>query len=311
MNPKTIESSAKSMQVLIEQFLQSLWGQSGLADNTISAYRSDLHFFMQWLVANSCDFFHVDLERLLDYRDFLRTSDRQGARQEVSIARHVCAIRRFYRYLQQTKIHLDDPTLHMNNPKFAAALPRDLSEDEVSALLNEPRLDIAIEMRDKAMLEVLYATGLRISELVHLETSHLDLQRGVVRIIGKGNKERLTPLGEEALYWLRRYLQTMRRTLLKNQQSDIVFPSQRAKKMTRQTFWYRIKIYAQRADIQTQLSPHSLRHAFATHLLHHGADLRVVQLLLGHQDLSTTQIYTRVATRRLEEIHAQHHPRSK
>ena len=195
-------------------------------------------------------------------------------------------------------------------PKLPKRLPKDLTENQVEALLAEPDVGDPLELRDKAMLELLYATGLRVSELVGLTMENISLRQGVVRVIGKGNKERLVPMGEEAMYWIATYLHEARGYLLGLQPSDVLFPSNRAQQMTRQTFWHRIKLYASRAHIAVDLSPHTLRHAFATHLLNHGADLRVVQMLLGHADLSTTQIYTHVASERLKALHAEHHPRA-
>jgi integrase/recombinase XerD len=202
-----------------------------------------------------------------------------------------------------------DPTADVDSPKAGTALPKSLSEKDVDTLLAAPVIDDPIELRDKAMLELLYATGLRVSELVGLQLDQLSLSQGVVRVIGKGDKERLVPVGEEALYWLQRHLRDARPLLLGRAQTAMVFPNRRGGGMTRQAFWYRIKHYAVRAGITTHLSPHTLRHAFATHLINHGADLRVVQLLLGHSDLSTTQIYTHVARARMKELHQQHHPR--
>ena len=204
----------------------------------------------------------------------------------------------------------DNPLAQLLNPKIGRSLPKSLSEQDVDALLNAPDIDDQIQFRDKAMLELLYASGLRVSELVGLSMQQINLQHGLVRVIGKGQKERLVPMGEEAAHWLLRYLREARVNLLGGQMLDVVFPSSRAQQMTRQTFWHRIKFYAKVAHIQAELSPHTLRHAFATHLLNHGADLRVVQLLLGHADISTTQIYTHVARERLKSIHQQHHPRA-
>lgn len=224
-----------------------------------------------------------------------------------SSARMLSCLRGFYRYLlRENRIPLD-PSLNIESPRLGRPLPKSLSEEEVDSLLAQPEEDIAIELRDKAMLELLYATGLRVSELVGLRLHQLNLHQGVVKVMGKGSKERLVPMGEEALYWLQRYLQAGRVELIKS--GDVLFPSQRGREMTRQTFWHRIKVYAQRAGIRSNLSPHTLRHAFATHLINHGADLRVVQLLLGHSDLSTTQIYTHVARERMKQLHQQHHPR--
>lgn len=214
-------------------------------------------------------------------------------------------------HLYREKIRPDDPSALLASPKLPQRLPKDLSEAQVERLLQAPLVEQPLELRDKAMLEVLYATGLRVSELVGLTMSDISLRQGVLRVIGKGNKERLVPLGEEAVMWVENYLEYGRPWLLNGVASDVLFPSQRAQQMTRQTFWHRIKHYAVLAGIDSaKLSPHVLRHAFATHLLNHGADLRVVQMLLGHSDLSTTQIYTHVATERLRQLHQQHHPRA-
>jgi integrase/recombinase XerD len=219
-----------------------------------------------------------------------------------------CA-RGFYRFLLREGRITVDPTLDVDSPKLGRPLPKSLSEREVEKLLEAPDLEDPLEYRDRTMLELLYACGLRVSELIGLQMVQVSLNQGVVRVFGKGSKERLVPMGEEALDWLQRYLAGPRMELLKGIPCDAVFPSRRGSQMTRQAFWYRIKIYARRAEINKALSPHTLRHAFATHLLNHGADLRVVQMLLGHSDLTTTQIYTHVAKQRMQELHAQHHPR--
>ncbi|VTP73351.1 tyrosine recombinase [Proteus vulgaris] len=245
----------------------------------------------------------------LDLQSFLATRLDEGYKAS-SAARLLSTMRRLFQYLYREKLRLDDPSALLSTPKLPKRLPKDLSERQVDDLLNAPCVDEPLELRDKAMLEVLYACGLRVSELVGLSLSDISLRQGVLRVIGKGDKERLVPLGEEAIYWLEQYLQYGRPSLMQGKTDDIVFPSLRGQKMTRQTFWHRIKHYAVIAGIDTEkLSPHVLRHAFATHLLNHGADLRVVQMLLGHSDLSTTQIYTHVATERLKVLHQQHHPR--
>ena len=221
------------------------------------------------------------------------------------------AIRRLFQYLHREKVRADDPSALLVSPKLPQRLPKDLSEEQVEALLNAPDPNDPIELRDKAMLELLYATGLRVTELVSLTMENVSLRQGVVRVMGKGGKERLVPIGENAIDWIETFLEQGRPSVLGEKSSDVVFPSKRARQMTRQTFWHRIKFYAALADIDSDaLSPHVLRHAFATHLLNYGADLRVVQMLLGHSDLSTTQIYTHVATERLKQIHEQHHPRA-
>ncbi|STD14367.1 Tyrosine recombinase XerD [Cronobacter universalis NCTC 9529] len=291
----------------IEQFLDALWLERNLAENSLSAYRRDLNMVVEWLHHRGLSLATVqsgDLQTLLAERV-------EGGYKATSTARMLSAVRRLFQHLYREKIRDDDPSALLASPKLPQRLPKDLSEAQVERLLQAPTVEEPIELRDKAMLEVLYATGLRVSELVGLTMSDVSLRQGVVRVIGKGNKERLVPLGEEGVYWLEQYLVHGRPWLLNGQSLDILFPSNRARQMTRQTFWHRIKHYAQLAGIDSEkLSPHVLRHAFATHLLNHGADLRVVQMLLGHSDLSTTQIYTHVATERLRQLHQQHHPRA-
>ncbi|MBD9251229.1 MAG: site-specific tyrosine recombinase XerD [Cronobacter sakazakii] len=291
----------------IEQFLDALWLERNLAENSLSAYRRDLSMVVEWLHHRGLSLATVqsgDLQTLLAERV-------EGGYKATSTARMLSAVRRLFQHLYREKIRDDDPSALLASPKLPQRLPKDLSEAQVERLLQAPTVEEPIELRDKAMLEVLYATGLRVSELVGLTMSDVSLRQGVVRVIGKGNKERLVPLGEEAVYWLEQYLTHGRPWLLNGQSLDILFPSNRARQMTRQTFWHLIKHYAQLAGIDSEkLSPHVLRHAFATHLLNHGADLRVVQMLLGHSDLSTTQIYTHVATERLRQLHQQHHPRA-
>lgn len=298
--PKTYRSDP-----IIDAFLDDLWSSKGLSDNTLSAYRTDLRHFERYQGKRGLTLLEVsqlDVRAYLAHRveqDFARTSS----------ARLLSSLRRFYTYLVQTKQISIDPMALVESPKLTRHLPDSLSEAQVDRLLTEPNVDDPIECRDKAMLELLYATGLRVSELVGLTMEQMSLRQGLVRIVGKGGKERLVPLGELAITEVEAYLTFARQELLGHKQSDVVFPSKRGQMMTRQTFWHRIKLYALRAGIETPLSPHTLRHAFATHLLNHGADLRVVQLLLGHSDLSTTQIYTHVARARLQELHQQHHPR--
>ncbi|ATG72821.1 recombinase XerD [Zobellella denitrificans] len=290
---------------LVEQFVDALWLEKGLSDNTLASYRSDLTHFAAWLDGEGGSLLAVDgltLQQYLAHRLDL------GFKAS-STARMLSVLRRFFQYLHREQLRADDPSVLIAGPKLPKRLPKDLSEQQVSRLLQAPEVGDPLELRDKAMLELLYATGLRVSELVSLSMESVSLRQGLVRVTGKGNKERLVPMGEEALYWLTSYLKEARPVLLGEQPSDVVFPSRRARQMTRQTFWHRIKHYALRAGITMELSPHTLRHAFATHLLNHGADLRVVQLLLGHSDLSTTQIYTHVANHRLSVLHEQHHPR--
>lgn len=290
----------------IERYIDAMWMEKGLSNNTLASYRRDLKQFDDWLQQNSgVSLLQADSSSL---QGFLGSRLAQGVSPRSS-ARFLSCARSFYHYLlREGRVNLD-PTLDVESPRLGRPLPKALSEAEVDRLLQAPNSEQALEMRDRTMLELLYACGLRVSELTSLQMAQLSLNQGVVRVFGKGSKERLVPVGEEALRWLQRYMAGPRAELLNDLPSDVLFPSRRGTQMTRQTFWYRIKIYAQRAGIRKHLSPHTLRHAFATHLLNHGADLRVVQMLLGHSDLSTTQIYTHVAQQRMQELHRQHHPR--
>lgn len=291
---------------LIDQFLDALWLEKGLSENTLKAYRADLTKFADWSAGNRKTVTKVNRSDLQSYLAYRMGKGMQAR----STARCLSCLRAFYRYLLREKKVKEDPTLRVDNPKLGRKLPDTLTEQDVEKLLAAPDLSTAIGFRDRTMLEVLYACGLRVSELTNLKLSEINLRQGVIRIVGKGSKERLVPMGEEAIAWLQRYMNETREALLKkNLAQDIVFPSNRGRPMTRQTFWHRIKEHARTADIQKHLSPHTLRHAFATHLLNHGADLRVVQLLLGHSDLSTTQIYTHIAQHRMQELHQKHHPR--
>lgn len=290
----------------IERFLDALWMEGGLSDNTLAAYRNDLHGLSLWLSANpGGGLVAARREHLMAYLAYRYN----GGAKARSAARLLSSLRRFYRYLVRENRLTEDPSARIDAPKLGRPLPKSLSEAQVEALLAAPDCTQSMGLRDRAMLEVLYACGLRVSELVGLRIEQLNLRQGVVRVLGKGGKERLVPLGEEALTWLQRHMTEVRPALLKGQPSDFVFPGRAGEALTRQAFWYRIKDYARKAEIRVALSPHTLRHAFATHLVNHGADLRVVQLLLGHSDLSTTQIYTHVARERLRDLHARHHPR--
>lgn len=289
----------------IERFLEILWLEKGLSAHTRAAYRSDLELFNGWLRERGLELIGVGRELILDHLAW-RVDAGYKAR---STARFLSGLRGFFRYLLREGVIASDPTLQVDLPQLGRPLPKSLSEADVEALLAAPESDDPLGLRDRAMLEVLYACGLRVSELVGLRLEQLNLRQGVVRVFGKGSKERLVPLGEEAIVWLERYLAEARSLLLGGRPSDVLFPSLRGEQMTRQTFWHRIKHHARVAGIDKSLSPHTLRHAFATHLLNHGADLRVVQMLLGHSDLSTTQIYTHIARARLQELHARHHPR--
>ncbi|MCQ4315175.1 site-specific tyrosine recombinase XerD [Stutzerimonas zhaodongensis] len=290
---------------LIDHFLDALWLEKGLSDNTRDAYRSDLALFNAWLDERGVRLVEAGREMILDHLAW-RLATNYKAR---STARLLSGLRGFYRFLLREGVITVDPTLRVELPKLGRPLPKALSEADVEALLGAPDIGDALGMRDRAMLEMLYATGLRVTELVSLSLEQINTRQGVLRTFGKGNKERLVPLGEEALHWVTRYMRDAREVLLAGKPSDVVFPSRRGDLMTRQTFWHRIKLHARQAGIAASISPHTLRHAFATHLLNHGADLRTVQMLLGHSDLSTTQIYTHIARARLQELHAQHHPR--
>ncbi len=290
---------------LIDRFLEALWLEKGLSAHTRAAYRSDLALFNGWLQARDLELSGVGRELILDHLAW-RMNEGYKAR---STARFISGVRGFYRFLLREGVIAADPTLQVDLPQLGRPLPKSLSEADVEALLAAPELDDPVGLRDRAMLEVLYACGLRVSELIGLTLEQVNLRQGVLRVFGKGSKERLVPMGEEAIAWVERYSKEARPFLLDGKPSDVLFPSLRGVQMTRQTFWHRIKHQARAAGIVKSLSPHTLRHAFATHLLNHGADLRVVQMLLGHSDLSTTQIYTHVARARLQELHAQHHPR--
>ncbi|WP_409423856.1 site-specific tyrosine recombinase XerD [Pseudoalteromonas sp. RW-H-Ap-1] len=287
----------------LETFLDSLYLEQGVSENTLSAYRSDLDKFCQFLKGeNLMTVTSLDVESYLAHRVDLGLKPR-------STARSISALKRFYQYFVREKVIADSPMVNIAQPKAGQSLPKTLSEAEVEALLNAPNIEDPMGLRDKAMLELLYATGLRVTELVGLRMEQINLRQSVVFVKGKGNKERLVPLGEESMYWLEQFLKGGRAQMIKHA-TDFVFPSKRGVGMTRQTFWHRIKHYAILASVESPLSPHTMRHAFATHLLNHGADLRVVQMMLGHSDLSTTQIYTHVANERLKSVHAQHHPRA-
>ncbi|WP_118805212.1 site-specific tyrosine recombinase XerD [Haemophilus haemolyticus] len=291
---------------LIDLFLNEYWIEKGLSENTVQSYRLDLTALCDWLDKNDLSLETLDA---VDLQGFLGERLAKGYKA-TSTARMLSAMRKLFQYLYREKYRVDDPSAVLSSPKLPSRLPKYLTEQQVSDLLNTPDVDVPLELRDKAMLELLYATGLRVTELVSLTVENMSVQQGVVRVIGKGNKERIVPMGEEAAYWVRQFMLYGRPVLLNGQSSDVVFPSQRAQQMTRQTFWHRVKHYAILADIDADaLSPHVLRHAFATHLVNHGADLRVVQMLLGHTDLSTTQIYTHVAKERLKRLHERFHPR--
>jgi integrase/recombinase XerD len=297
---------AEPRTTIIEQFLDAIWMEHGLSENTLQAYCTDLNGFYTWLAENgTVTLQQVQREHVHSYLA-KRVAQSSSPR---STARLLSSLKRFYRWLLREERLEHDPTALIEAPRTGRPLPKSLSEQEVEALLEAVDTKTLLGLRDRAMLEVLYACGLRVSELIGLKLSQTNLKQGVIRVRGKGNKERLVPLGEEAIQWLESYLQQARNQLLSREISEYLFITHRRKPMSRQAFWYMVKRYALLAGITQEISPHTLRHAFATHLLNHGADLRVVQMLLGHSDLSTTQIYTHVARARLQQLHALHHPR--
>lgn len=293
---------------LLDEFSDALWLEDGLSHNTLESYRNDLRQFYKWLIEHGksggelIEATHTDLLEFLAYRVESRVKASTASRE-------VSSLKRFYRFLLRQGRIQTDPSLNIATPRLSRHLPVTLTENDVELLLAAPNIQQPLGIRDRAMLEVLYASGLRVSELVNLKTSQLSEDMGVVHVRGKGEKERLAPLGEEALVWIGIYNQKVKPMLLNGKATETVFITSRGTGMTRQAFWYLIKRHASNAGINKQLSPHTLRHAFATHLLNHGADLRVVQLLLGHADISTTQIYTHIAQERLKQLHTKHHPR--
>ena len=289
----------------IKQFLDAVWMERGLSQNTLAAYRADLTALSRWLAERDVAITNTERTELLA---FIAWRVEAGARPR-STARQLSSFRRFFRFLLREGQIKDDPTAQIAMPKIGRSLPKSLTEEEVIALLGAPAVSDPLGHRDRTMLEVLYATGLRVSELVNLKYQQVNLNQGVIRVVGKGNRERLIPLGEESVRWLAEFVRGPRVEILLERQTEYLFPTRRGDRMTRQAFWHIIKRYAKKSAIQKELSPHTLRHAFATHLLNHGADLRVVQMLLGHSDLSTTQIYTHVARERMKELLAQLHPR--
>ncbi len=291
---------------LVDRFLDNIWMEHGLSKNTLNAYRNDLKQLNKWCVSKSLDI--LNLSRA-DLQDYLAERVENKASPH-STARQISCYRRFYRFYVREGQLKSDPTEQITRPKLTRGIPVSLSEKDVESLLAAPKTTDPLGVRDKAMLELLYATGLRVTELIELSLSQINLNQGVVRVIGKGDKERLVPMGGVAQKWLTQYIASSRLDILDGRVTDYIFPTRRSDCMTRQSFWHIIKRYAKQAEISTKLSPHTLRHAFASHMLNHGADLRVVQMLLGHSDLSTTQIYTHVAKERLSKLHAIHHPRA-
>ena len=298
-------SGSLKQDPIIERFLDGLWAERGLSDNSLQSYRHDLVHLQSCLATRGKTLMEATREDVLA---ILATEIQQG-KSPRSLSRYLSAYRQFFRWLVREGKIVSDPVALIESPKTGRGLPKALTEEQVESLLAAPDIETKLGLRDKAMLELMYATGLRVSELVGLELGNLNLNQGVVRVIGKGQKERLVPIGDEAHESLKAYLSTGRPEFLQGVQTDDVFVTTRKSGMTRQAFWYMVRRYAAQCDISLKLSPHMLRHSFATHLLNHGADLRVVQLLLGHSDLSTTQIYTHIAREGLKRMHETHHPR--
>lgn len=296
---------ADADSALIDGFIDRLWMERGLSQNTLVSYRSDLMGFARWLVPLNLNL--VKAQRG-DIQSYLAHKIADSARPR-STARLLSSLRRFFRFVVREGLREDDPSALLESPKLGRSLPKALSEQQVEDLLHAPNTKTSLGLRDRAIFEIMYASGLRVSEVVGLQLAQMSLHRGLFRILGKGSKERLVPMGEEAIEWVQRYLDKGRVDLLKGRSSNALFVTARGGAMTRQALWYLIRRHAKSVGITTHLSPHTLRHSFATHLLNHGADLRVVQMLLGHSDLSTTQIYTHVASERLKKLHEQHHPR--
>ncbi len=292
-------------EYLLESFLDGAWAERGLSENTLKSYRYDLSQLALQLEQRDRTLLHARREDVLH---FLATQVQAG-RSPRSLSRYLSSFRQFYRWLLREGRIQKDPSALIESPKLGRGLPKALNEQQVVGLLEAPDVGTPLGLRDRTMLELMYATGLRVSELVNLEVINLGISQGVVRVMGKGGKERLVPLGEEALTWMQRYLQASRPDLMKGGDCPQVFVTARKAGMTRQAFWHTIRRHAAVAGIAQPVSPHMLRHSFATHLLNHGADLRVVQLLLGHSDLSTTQIYTHIAREGLKRLHSEHHPR--
>ena len=304
LTENTAGQSSKLDTVQLDTFIDDLWLEDGLSKNTLESYRADLSQFNTWLCKNKSDLLKATQA---DIQQYLAVKFPQSKPR--SISRLIASMRRFYRYALRENLISADPTLQIESPKLPRSLPKSLNEQEVEHLLSAPNTNQALGLRDRAMLELLYASGLRVSELVTVKVNEVSTQDGVVRVTGKGSKTRLVPMGQEAADWIDKYLKHARPDILQKRLCDALFVTHRAGAMTRQAFWYLIKRYALLAGISKHMSPHVLRHAFATHLLNHGADLRVVQMLLGHADISTTQIYTHVARERLKQLHSVHHPR--
>ena len=302
---KTSDDQKNKESKMIDSFLDSLWLEQGLSKSTLDAYRSDLKLLKVWAKNRELKMDEISRPDLLE---FIAFKAEQGSSARTS-ARMLSSLRRFYTYLMQQEIISTNPTDKISMPKIGRSLPVLLTENEVLKLIKAPNTKKSLGFRDRVMLELLYATGLRVSELVKLEVNQVNLNQGYLRVMGKGDKERLVPMGKTAKRWMKNYLNGPIQEILNDRQSDCLFPTRTSTSISRQAFWQIIKKYAMKVGISAKLSPHSLRHAFATHLINHGADLRVVQMLLGHSDLSTTQIYTHIAQHRLKDLHEKHHPR--
>ena len=306
--PRTLNKPrelAESELRLVDSFLDIAWAERGLSKNTLASYRYDLISLAQHQQKRKQS---LETAKRVDILNFLAAQVHQG-RSPRSLSRYLSAFRQFYQWMMREGRLSEDPCLLIESPKLGRGLPKALSEQQVTDLLESTDTSEPLGLRNRTMLELMYATGLRVSELIALELHWVNLNQGVVRVLGKGGKERLVPLGEEAIFWLQRYMKESRPELLSGHDSSFVFVTRRKSGLTRQTFWHAIRKVAKQAGISQDVSPHMLRHSFATHLLNHGADLRVVQMLLGHSDLSTTQIYTHIAKEGLKQLHAKHHPR--
>jgi integrase/recombinase XerD len=300
----SIASAAADATEAIDTFIDALWLEEGLSRNTLAAYRRDLTLYARWLAERGRQLPATGEEDLTGY-----FSARHGESKATTANRRLTVFKRYFRWALRERLITDDPTLRLQSARQPLRVPKTLTEAQVEALLAAPDVDTPLGLRDRTMLELIYASGLRVSELVTLKAYHVGLNEGVLRVMGKGSKERLVPFGQVASDWIERYLADARGAILAGQQSEDLFVTARGQGMTRAMFWVIVKKHARAASITAPLSPHTLRHAFATHLLNHGADLRAVQMLLGHADISTTTIYTHVARERLKLLHAQHHPR--
>jgi integrase/recombinase XerD len=290
---------------ILDAFIDTIWIEKGLSTNTLNSYKTDVEKYLNWISKNALSYKNLTRSNILEYLAFLFGQKKEGK----TVARNLSSLKAFHTYLLQKDLVKNNPCEKIESPKFVKSLPKSLSENQVENLLEAPDIDSFIGLRDKTMIETLYSCGLRISELVNLELIHVNLRQGVIRVLGKGQKERLVPMGQRLVNLIEMYSNKLKEEKI-GETSNYLFLSKNGNKISRQAFWHRIKIYADKIGLnQSKISPHVLRHAFATHLLNNGADLRVVQLLLGHSDLNTTQIYTEVAKYRLKQLHNEHHPR--